>query len=107
MLSLALAGKVIIHPKSPTKTNQIVLKFIGEVQLSIKDKETITLFQRTQIIPVTQEKDSSKACVLDAKQHEFPFEFVVPKGLDLPSSMEVRRTTPLSPTLLSLYDWEF
>ena len=77
---------VTIHPKSPTKTNHITLRFTGEVFLSIKDKETITLFQKTETIAVAN--DGAKTHVLDAKQHNYDFEFVVPD--DLPSAMEVR-----------------
>ncbi|KAI8147286.1 hypothetical protein BJV82DRAFT_532354 [Fennellomyces sp. T-0311] len=79
-----IKGVVIVHPKSPTKTNHITLRFTGEVFVSVKDKETITLFQKTETIAVSN--DRGKTHVLDAKQHSFDFEFVVPD--DLPSTME-------------------
>jgi hypothetical protein len=63
-----------------------VVRFSGQVTLSVKDKETIQLFSTTKHLPITT--DGSKiAHVLDAKQHSFPFEFVVPN--ELPSTVEV------------------
>jgi hypothetical protein len=57
------------------------------VFISVKDKETINLFSKTKILPISTE-DSKASHVLDAKQHSFPFEFVVPS--ELPSTMEVK-----------------
>ncbi|KAG0166636.1 ph-response sensor protein [Apophysomyces sp. BC1034] len=85
-----IRGVVALHPKSPTKTNHIRMKFVGEVFLSLKDKESIQLFQKGITIPVAS-ADSSKSRVLDAKPHRFAFEFVVPDDLHLPSSMELDR----------------
>ena len=81
-------GAVIVHPKSPTKTTQIILRFTGQVVLSVKDKETISLFERTQNIQVSPD-NGNKVTILEAKQHSFPFNLEVPKGIELPSTMEV------------------
>lgn len=102
-LSLSLArdlGIVIVHPKSPTKTNQIRLRFSGQVHLALKDKETISLFQETKTIPVSSD-GSSKYHILEAKQHTFAFEFTVPK--DLPSSLEVNSMTFTMHEIAKLY----
>ncbi|KAI9260747.1 hypothetical protein BDA99DRAFT_605742 [Phascolomyces articulosus] len=96
-----IKGVVIIHPKSPTKTNHITLRFTGEVFLSIKDKETIILFQKTVTIAVSN--DRGKTHVLDAKQHNFDFEFVVPD--DLPSAMEFgKRKARIRYLLTAIHD---
>lgn len=78
-----------MHPKSPTKTNHIRLTFAGEVFLNIKEKESISLFEKTELIQVSDAP--GKTHVLEAKEYTFLFEFQVPDGLDLPSSMEVRK----------------
>ncbi|KAI8338101.1 hypothetical protein BC941DRAFT_424608 [Chlamydoabsidia padenii] len=80
-----IKGVVIVHPKSATKTNHIIVRFSGQVFISVKDKETINLFSKTKILPISTE-DNKSSHVLDAKQHSFPFEFVVPN--ELPSTME-------------------
>ncbi|KAI8372945.1 uncharacterized protein BYT42DRAFT_578678 [Radiomyces spectabilis] len=82
-----IKGDVIVHPKSATKTNHIVVRFTGEIFLSVKDKETINLFQNTKILPVSK-IEGSKTHVLEPRQHKFSFEFTVPNDLNLPSSME-------------------
>ncbi|KAI8138812.1 hypothetical protein BJV82DRAFT_629924 [Fennellomyces sp. T-0311] len=94
-----LRGSVIVHPKSPTKTTQIILRFTGQVVLSVKDKETITLFQRTQNIRVSPD---DKASVLEAKQHSFPFDLVVPK--ELPSTMEFAKKAKVRYVLTAIHD---
>ncbi|ORY97697.1 hypothetical protein BCR43DRAFT_490211 [Syncephalastrum racemosum] len=81
-----IKGAVIVHPKSPTKTNHIRLTFAGEVFLNIKEKESISLFEKTELIQVSDAP--GKTHVLEPKEHTFLFEFQVPDGLDLPSSME-------------------
>lgn len=86
------SGKVLVHPKHPTKANHVVLRFAGELAFDHKDKETVSLFNRSQILTVARDADS-KPCVLEPRLHSFPFEFIVPEGLDLPSAMEVRPHT--------------
>ncbi|KAG2224634.1 hypothetical protein INT45_007879 [Circinella minor] len=96
-----IKGVVTVHPKSPTKTNHITLRFTGEVFLSIKDKETIILFQKTETIAVAN--DGAKTHVLDAKQHNYDFEFVVPD--DLPSAMEFgKRKARIRYMLTAIHD---
>ncbi|KAI8072863.1 hypothetical protein BC940DRAFT_232731, partial [Gongronella butleri] len=95
-----LVGIVTVHPKNPTKTNHIIVRFVGQVFLQVKDKETIELFRKTRQIPVSADKSSA---VLDAKQHSFPFEFEVPK--DLPSTMEFdKRKAKIKYTLVAVHD---
>ncbi|KAI9477076.1 hypothetical protein BDB00DRAFT_934144 [Zychaea mexicana] len=97
-----IKGVVTVHPKSPTKTNHITLRFTGEVYLSMKDKETITLFQKTETIAVSND-GSNKAHILDAKKHNFDFEFVVPD--DLPSAMEFgKRKARIRYMLTAIHD---
>ncbi|CDH53650.1 hypothetical protein RO3G_16836 [Lichtheimia corymbifera JMRC:FSU:9682] len=95
-----IKGVVVVHPKHPTKTNHIRLTFSGEVHISVKDKETFNLFQKTEILPVSTH---GKAQVLEAKQHTFPFEFAVPD--DLPSTMEFgKRKTYIRYRLTAIHD---
>ncbi|CAO3600244.1 unnamed protein product [Absidia cylindrospora] len=54
-----IKGDVIVHPKSPTKTNHIVVRFSGQVLISVKDKETINLFSETKILPISTEGSKS------------------------------------------------
>ncbi|KAI7854933.1 hypothetical protein BDC45DRAFT_115886 [Circinella umbellata] len=98
-----IIGAVIVHPKSPTKTTQIILRFTGQVVLSVKDKEIITLFQRTQNIQVSPDNDN-KATILEAKQHTFPFNFEVPKGIELPSTMEFAKKAKVRYILTAIHD---
>ncbi|KAI9308130.1 hypothetical protein BJ944DRAFT_260804 [Cunninghamella echinulata] len=96
-----IKGVVNVHPKSPTKTNHIIVRFIGEVFLSIKDKETITLFSKTKILPIST--DSKSSHILDAKRHSFTFDFVVPD--ELPSTMEFgKRKASVKYTLVAIHD---
>ncbi|KAI9026484.1 hypothetical protein CLU79DRAFT_833379 [Phycomyces nitens] len=96
-----LKGTIIVHPKTPTRTNHLLLRFTGEIILSIKDKKTISLFQITKILAVSK---SGKAHVLEARQHHFPFEFVVPGDLNLPSSMEHRKNASVRYRLTVVQD---
>ncbi|SAL95396.1 hypothetical protein [Absidia glauca] len=97
-----IKGVVLVHPKSATKTNHIVVRFSGQVTLAVKDKETIQLFSTSKHLPITT--DGSKiAHVLDAKQHSFPFEFVVPN--ELPSTVEFgKRKARVKYTLTAIHD---
>ncbi|KAI9499451.1 hypothetical protein BDB00DRAFT_752815 [Zychaea mexicana] len=85
------------------KTIDIVLNeekfyFPGD---SLQDKETITLFQRTQNIRASP---GDKACILEAKQHSFAFNFEVPKGIELPSTMEFARKAKVRYVLTAIHD---
>lgn len=82
-------GLVIVHPKSAIKVNAIQLKFYGQVYIHLKEKETTTLFQNTLALSVYPNSTTPKQTTLDASEHTFHFEFMVPKHLNLPSSMEV------------------
>ncbi|KAI8081380.1 uncharacterized protein BX664DRAFT_340245 [Halteromyces radiatus] len=98
-----IKGAVTIHPKSPTKTNHIVIRFSGQVFISVKDKEVINLFSKTKILPISTIEDTKSSHVLDAKQHSFPFEFVVPD--DLPSTMEFgKRKARVKYILTAIHD---
>jgi hypothetical protein len=77
----------LVNPKNPIKVNSIQLKFTGLVFIHLKEKETTTLFNETQTLQLEAKT------VLDVKEHGFQFEFVVPKNLNLPSSMEVKKDT--------------
>ncbi|KAG2217336.1 hypothetical protein INT45_009093 [Circinella minor] len=99
----SLQGAVIVHPKNSTKTTQIILRFTGEVVLSVKDKEIITLFQRAQNIQVSPDNDN-KTTILEAKQHTFPFNFEVPKGIELPSTMEFAKKAKVRYILTAIHD---
>ncbi|KAL0094856.1 hypothetical protein F4703DRAFT_1788535 [Phycomyces blakesleeanus] len=96
-----LKGTIIVHPKSPTRTNHLQLRFTGEITVSIKDKKTIPLFQITKILAVSK---SGKAHVLEARQHHFPFEFVVPADLNLPSTMEHKKNASVRYRLTVVQD---
>ncbi|KAI9315307.1 hypothetical protein BX666DRAFT_1814214, partial [Dichotomocladium elegans] len=77
---------VQVHPKKPTKANHIRVTFTGEIFLAIKEKETINLFTYAEELPMSR---SGKTKILEAKQHEFPFKFIVPD--DLPSTFQVNK----------------
>ncbi|KAI9275462.1 hypothetical protein BDA99DRAFT_495519 [Phascolomyces articulosus] len=98
----SLKGTVIVHPKSPTKTNHIIVRFTGQVVLTVKDKENITLFQRTQTIRVSN--DDTKVTILEAKQHSFPFHLEVPKGIEIPSTMEFAKKAKVRYILTAIHD---
>ncbi|KAI7870597.1 hypothetical protein BDF14DRAFT_1771606 [Spinellus fusiger] len=85
-----IKGTVILHLKSPTKTNAIRIRFAGEIVLAMKSKETILLFEEIKQLHVGGETQG-KPCILEAKQHIFAFEFKVPTRLSLPSSMELEK----------------
>lgn len=69
--------------------------------IHLKEKETNTLFQNTLVLSVYPNSTSPKQTTLDASEHGFPFQFVVPKNLNLPSSMEVRRASERERTRLT------
>ncbi|KAI8342373.1 hypothetical protein BC941DRAFT_466044 [Chlamydoabsidia padenii] len=99
-----IKGVVLVHPKSPTKTIHIIVRFAGQVTLSVKDKETIQLFSKTTTLPITTDGNNKTSHVLlDAKQHSFPFEFEVPK--ELPSTVEFgKRKVKVKYTLTAIHD---
>ncbi|CAO3581584.1 unnamed protein product [Absidia cylindrospora] len=100
-----IKGFVNVQPKHPTKTNHIHLKFIGEVSLSLKEKDTTCLFQRTKILNVTSDdKPPAKAFIMEPKLYTFPFEFVVPEDIQLPSTMEFNKKARVRYTLSALHD---
>ncbi|KAI8338738.1 hypothetical protein BC941DRAFT_423801 [Chlamydoabsidia padenii] len=99
-----IKGLVNIHPKSPTKTTHIVVKFTGEVTLSVKDKATLTLFQQTKIVNLIQDEEQVKCYIMEPKLHTFPFEFVVPDDIQLPSTMEFNKKARIRYTLSALHD---
>lgn len=82
-------GLVFVHPKNEIKVNLIRLKFTGQVYIHLKEKETDTLFQESLTLSVCPNSTSPKQTSLDPSEHTFPFKFIVPKNLNLPSSMEV------------------
>lgn len=73
----------MVQPKSSIKVKPIIVKFTGEINLAIKEKEVIQLFQLETVIAINE-----KAKTLEAKLYKFPFEFTVPDNL--PSAMEVK-----------------
>jgi hypothetical protein len=83
-------GFVIVHSKSAIKVNSIQLKFSGQVNIHLKEKESNTLFQELMTLSVCPNSTSPKQTTLDTSEHTFPFKFIVPKNLNLPSSMEVK-----------------
>ncbi|KAI8375059.1 hypothetical protein EDC96DRAFT_541518 [Choanephora cucurbitarum] len=85
-----LLGFVIVHPKSAIKVNSIQLKFYGEVFINLKEKEYNTLFEKTLALSVYPNSTVPRQTTLDASEHSFSFEFIVPKNSELPSSMEAR-----------------
>ncbi|KAG2234952.1 hypothetical protein INT48_005106 [Thamnidium elegans] len=98
-----IKGLVIVHPKSAIKVNLIQLKFSGQVYVHLKEKETSTLFQNTIVLAVDQD-NKSKQTILDASEHTFPFQFIVPKNLNLPSSMEFGKKGHIRYTINALLD---
>jgi hypothetical protein len=57
----------------------------------MKEKDTINLFEETKVIDIHSDSDNvqAKFCILEPKPYSFPFEFVVPNDMHLPSTMEV------------------
>ncbi|KAI7865413.1 hypothetical protein BDF14DRAFT_1824880 [Spinellus fusiger] len=96
-----IKGTVHVHPKSPTKTNHILLRFKGQVILSIKDKKSMTLFDIKKILADGQ---PGKVHILEPKKYLFPFEFNVPSNLQLPSSMEYRKKAKVCYELIVVHD---
>ncbi|CAO3616231.1 unnamed protein product [Cunninghamella echinulata] len=102
-----IKGFVTIQPKTPTKTNCILLKFTGEVAFSLKDKDNITLFQKTIILNVKNNNNTeepSKGYVLEPKLHTLPFELVVPEDTQLPSTMDFNKKVRVKYTLVAIHD---
>ncbi|KAL0135437.1 hypothetical protein V8B55DRAFT_1591101 [Mucor lusitanicus] len=99
-----IKGFVLIHPKSAIKVNSIQLKFSGQVYIHLKEKETNTLFQNALVLSVYPNSTSPKQTTLDASEHSFPFQFVVPKNLNLPSSMEFGKKGHIRYTINALLD---
>ncbi|KAI8083079.1 uncharacterized protein BX664DRAFT_188996 [Halteromyces radiatus] len=100
-----IKGVINVHPKHPTKTNNIVLKFTGEFSLSLKEKDTICLFQNTKIINVnSSDEEQTKSIILESKLYTFPFEFLVPNDIQLPSTMDFNKKTRIRYTLSALHD---
>ncbi|SAM05720.1 hypothetical protein [Absidia glauca] len=104
--SQTIKGFVHILPKSATKTNNITIKFTGEISLSMKEKDTINLFEETKVIDINSDSDNvqAKFCILESKPYSFPFEFVVPSDMHLPSTMEFNKKIKVRYTLTALHD---
>ncbi|KAI8981880.1 hypothetical protein BDF20DRAFT_818293 [Mycotypha africana] len=84
--------------------------FPGE---TIKEKETTTLFRNSVELPIypeannsstTAHSDKKSVTTLEAKEHSFPFQFTVPKNLNLPSSMEFGKKTHIRYMINALLD---
>ncbi|CAO3577107.1 unnamed protein product [Absidia cylindrospora] len=100
-----IKGFVIVQPKSHTKTNHITLKFTGEVALSLKEKDAICLFQKTKVINVAPyDEQQLKPVIMEPKLHSFPFEFVVPGDIQVPSTMEFNKKARIRYTLSAVHD---
>ncbi|KAI8642870.1 hypothetical protein BD408DRAFT_443070 [Parasitella parasitica] len=99
-----IKGLVIVHPKNAIKVNSIQLKFAGHVFIHLKEKETNTLFENNLTLSVYPNSTSPKQTTLDASEHRFPFEFIVPKNLNLPSSMEFGKKAHIRYTINALLD---
>ncbi|CAM0140702.1 hypothetical protein VKS41_007962 [Umbelopsis sp. WA50703] len=98
-----LQGTVTLSLDKPTKTNCIRVTFKGDVEAN---GDSVNLFTK-------QIKLASDAIILEARTHTFPFEFLVDKNLNLPSSTKLKRGSivyvltaiherPLIPDALSL-----
>lgn len=83
-----IRGRVTLHLQKPCKTASIRVCLWGKVTTIIKDrKEEFPLFQK-EILAF--QMPGGKSTVLEARVHSFPFEFVLPTDLQLPSFTEVR-----------------
>ncbi|KAI8889020.1 hypothetical protein K501DRAFT_329403 [Backusella circina FSU 941] len=82
-----IKGSVLIVPKNPIKASSIHLVFTGQVTVTLKEKETMTLFRDTKTV-IVNAANTLKPTTLDVKQHLFPFEFTVPNEFPLPSSIQ-------------------
>ncbi|KAM3580403.1 hypothetical protein VKS41_007067 [Umbelopsis sp. WA50703] len=101
---LSCSGTVAVFPAKPTRTNHIRVIFKGEISSLLKDKESIILFNKVKTLPITKEDESgSKSHILEAKAHTFPFEFMVPEDIPLPSSMEVFKQGRIRYTLIAIH----
>ncbi|CEP14096.1 hypothetical protein [Parasitella parasitica] len=99
-----IKGLVIVHPKNAIKVNSIQLKFCGQVFIHLKEKETNTLFEDNLTLSVYPNSTSPKQTTLNASEHCFSFEFIVPKNLNLPSSMEFGKKAHIRYTINALLD---
>ncbi|KAI8575614.1 hypothetical protein K450DRAFT_260923 [Umbelopsis ramanniana AG] len=100
-----IRGTVSVFPTKPTRTNHIRVIFKGEIASLLKDKESITLFNKVKILPISKDDESSaKSHILEAKSHTFPFDFLVPEDIALPSSMEVFKYGRIRYTLIAIHD---
>ncbi|ORZ24641.1 hypothetical protein BCR42DRAFT_310732, partial [Absidia repens] len=71
----------------------------------LKEKDTTCLFQKTKILNVTSDnKPPAKAFIMEPKLYTFPFEFVVPEDIELPSTMEFNKKARVRYTLSALHD---
>ncbi|KAJ2961239.1 hypothetical protein NQZ79_g3489 [Umbelopsis isabellina] len=94
---------VAVFPAKPTRTNHIRVIFKGEISSLLKDKESITLFNKVKTLPIAKDDENgSKSHILEAKAHTFPFEFMVPEDIPLPSSMEVFKQGRIRYTLIAI-----
>lgn len=91
-----------MHLQKPVRTHNVHVNFTGEICTFTKDKDVQNLFRNsyTCTLPtpphhddngdlIDESKRSKGPIVLEAKLHTFPFEFVIPDDLTLPSYMEV------------------
>ncbi|KAI7898787.1 COPI associated protein-domain-containing protein [Cokeromyces recurvatus] len=78
-----IRGHVSVKPKSSIKINPIIIKFMGSIHITAKDKEVVPLFETCKTLTIN---DSRKSTTLEAKPYSFPFEFTVPDNL--PSAMD-------------------
>ncbi|KAI8331645.1 hypothetical protein BD560DRAFT_494119 [Blakeslea trispora] len=99
-----IKGFVIVHPKSAIKVNSVQLKFYGEVFINLKEKEYNTLFEKTLALSVYPNSTVPRQTTLDASEHSFSFEFIVPKNSDLPSSMEFGKKGHVRYTINAILD---
>ncbi|KAI7902341.1 uncharacterized protein BX663DRAFT_552272 [Cokeromyces recurvatus] len=99
-----IKGIIVVHPKSSIKVNSIQLKFFGEVYIHLKEKETTTLFQNSLVLSVYPNSTVPKQTTLSSSEHEFPFQFIVPKDLNLPSSMELGKKGHIRYTIHAMLD---
>ncbi|KAG2180087.1 hypothetical protein INT43_003875 [Umbelopsis isabellina] len=81
-----IRGKVTLHLQKPCKTASIRVCLWGKVATLIKDrKEEFPLFQK-EIMAF--QLPGGKSTVLEPRIHSYPFEFIIPTDLSLPSFME-------------------
>ncbi|KAI8087881.1 uncharacterized protein B0P05DRAFT_464838 [Gilbertella persicaria] len=96
MLSRHLTNKIL-----DIRLEEEKFYFPGE---TIQEKEYNTLFQKTLALSVYPNSTTPKQTTLDATEHSFPFEFIVPKSSDLPSSMEFGKKGHIRYTIRAVLD---